>query len=116
MKLKKIIKADWINADNIRRKYNDWDFSKSGIIRQATRMRDLAKKSKQKYVIADFVCPFEKGMVRGTVARTYSTSTVRRTSTSTSTGTRQSVRTSTSRLQVLYSYRYSSTRVLVLVL
>ena len=61
IKLKKIIKADWINADNIRKKYKDWDFSKSGILRQASRMRDLAKKSKKKYVVADFVCPYEKG-------------------------------------------------------
>ena len=61
IKLKKIIKADWINADNIRKKYKDWDFSKSGILRQALRMRDLAKKSKKKYVVADFVCPYEKG-------------------------------------------------------
>ncbi len=61
LKLKKIIKSDWINADKIRRRFKDWDFSKSGVLRQARRMRDLAKKSKKKYVIADFVCPYEKG-------------------------------------------------------
>ena len=60
-KLKKILKADWINADKIRGKFKDWDFSKLGILRQAKRMRDLANKSKKKYVIVDFVCPYEKG-------------------------------------------------------
>jgi len=60
-KLKNIINADWINADDVRKKFKDWDFSKSGILRQAKRMKYLAEKSKKKYVIADFVCPYEKG-------------------------------------------------------
>lgn len=47
----------WLNADVIREKYNDWDFSEAGRIRQSTRMRDLADASDKKYVIADFVCP-----------------------------------------------------------
>ena len=42
----KLLKADWLNADKIRGKYNDWDFTKTGIIRQVRRMKDLAKKSK----------------------------------------------------------------------
>ena len=46
-KLKKILNADWINADAVRKKYNDWDFSKRGVLRQAKRMRDIAEKSKQ---------------------------------------------------------------------
>ncbi len=60
-KLKLILKADWFNADRVRTKYKDWDFSKSGVLRQARRMRLLAKKSKKKFVIADFVCPYEQG-------------------------------------------------------
>jgi adenylate kinase family enzyme len=56
-KIVNILKADWLNADKIRGKYNDWDFSRSGIIRQVKRMRDLAKSSNNKYVVADFVCP-----------------------------------------------------------
>ena len=56
-KLAKALKAKWLNADKIRGKYNDWNFSKAGVIRQVKRMKSLASKSKKKYVVADFVCP-----------------------------------------------------------
>ena len=59
--LKRRINAEWLNADKVRKIYNDWDFSKKGVLRQAKRMRTLSKKSKKKYVIADFVCPFSEG-------------------------------------------------------
>jgi len=55
--LTKDLKAYWLNADKIRKKYNDWDFSKNGIIRQVKRMKSLSDKSNKKYVVADFVCP-----------------------------------------------------------
>ena len=49
--------AMWFNADDVRRQYDDWDFSYEGRIRQSLRMRDLADDSYSKYVIVDFVCP-----------------------------------------------------------
>ena len=56
----KIINAEWLNADKIRGKYNDWDFTEQGIIRQVKRMKKLATQSKKKVVVADFVCPLNK--------------------------------------------------------
>ena len=47
----------WLNADEIRQKYNDWDFSQEGRIRQSRRMRDLADISNKQYVLVDFVAP-----------------------------------------------------------
>lgn len=47
----------WLNADEVRRHYNDWDFSKEGRIRQSLRMRDLADESNTDYCIVDFVAP-----------------------------------------------------------
>lgn len=47
----------WLNADEIRKKFNDWDFSTEGRLRQSQRMREIADLSNKDYVIADFVCP-----------------------------------------------------------
>jgi len=49
----------WLNADIIRKQFDDWDFSYEGRIRQAERMKSLAENipSKSKYVICDFVAP-----------------------------------------------------------
>jgi hypothetical protein len=47
----------WINADDVRKKYNDWDFSHEGRIRQSNRMRELADSFFNDFVIADFVAP-----------------------------------------------------------
>ena len=60
-KLTKLLKASWVNADSIREKYNDWDFSKEGVLRQAKRMGNLANGFKNKFVIADFICPYQSG-------------------------------------------------------
>lgn len=53
-------KVDWFNADDIRKKYNDWDFSKEGRIRQSLRMADFALRSPGDYVICDFVAPLQE--------------------------------------------------------
>jgi len=50
-------KVTWFNADDVRRKYNDWDFSKEGRIRQSLRMLEFALASNTDYVICDFVAP-----------------------------------------------------------
>jgi adenylylsulfate kinase len=55
----KIIGGIWINADAVRKQYDDWDFSKKGRVRQAQRMRHLADGVVMagKVAVADFVCP-----------------------------------------------------------
>ena len=57
--LAKLIKAKRLNADEIRKAANDWDFSEEGRRRQAKRMSDAALKLKSEgnNVIADFICP-----------------------------------------------------------
>mgnify|MGYP006268185509 CR=1 FL=1 len=54
----------WLNADTVREKYNDWDFSLTGRLRQAQRMRDLAEELASElnkdYVICDFVAPLKE--------------------------------------------------------
>lgn len=47
----------WFNADDVRKRYNDWDFSNEGRIRQSIRMADFAINSGGDYVICDFVAP-----------------------------------------------------------
>ena len=47
----------WFNADEVRKKYNDWDFSHDGRIRQSLRMAEFALKSNSDFVICDFVAP-----------------------------------------------------------
>ena len=51
--------AIWLNADEVRKEANDWDFTEQGRIRQAERMRLLAvqKVTENRVVVADFVCP-----------------------------------------------------------
>ena len=57
--LAKLIESKRLNADEIRRAANDWDFSEKGRTRQAKRMAEAALKIKSEgsNVIADFICP-----------------------------------------------------------
>jgi len=51
-------KVGWLNADDVRKEYNDWDFSEAGRIRQSLRMRSLADlMTDVDFVICDFVAP-----------------------------------------------------------
>ena len=54
-----ILDAKRLNADEVRKEANDWDFSKEGRKRQSKRMAEFALKLKNEgnYVIADFICP-----------------------------------------------------------
>ena len=52
--------VSWLNADDVRKRYNDWDFSIEGRIRQSQRMRELADSYSTDYVICDFVAPLKQ--------------------------------------------------------
>ena len=54
-----MLDAKRLNADEIRKAANDWDFSEEGRTRQAKRMAEHALKLKNdgNYVVADFICP-----------------------------------------------------------
>ena len=54
-----MLNAKRLNADEVRKEANDWDFSEEGRKKQAKRMADLALKFKEDkgYVVADFICP-----------------------------------------------------------
>ena len=54
-----MLDAKRLNADEVRKEANDWDFSEEGRKRQAKRMADFASKLKEEgnYVVADFICP-----------------------------------------------------------
>ena len=58
-KLAPMLDAKRLNADEIRKAANDWDFSEEGRTRQAKRMAEHALKIKNdgNYVVADFICP-----------------------------------------------------------
>ena len=57
----KLIGGIWINADAVRKQYDDWDFTPEGRLRQANRMKHLADGVEMagKIAVADFVCPTE---------------------------------------------------------
>ena len=54
-----MLNAKRLNADEVRKAANDWDFSEDGRKRQASRMAEYALKLKNEgnYVVADFICP-----------------------------------------------------------
>ena len=54
-----MLNAKRLNADEVRKEANDWDFSEEGRKRQAKRMADFALKLKEEgnNVIADFIAP-----------------------------------------------------------
>ena len=54
-----LLKAKWLNADEVRKEANDWDFSPDGRTRQARRMWTKAQEYKNQgnHVVADFICP-----------------------------------------------------------
>ena len=57
-----MLNAKRLNADQVRKEANDWDFSEEGRSRQAKRMAELAIKLNEtgNYVVADFICPTPK--------------------------------------------------------
>lgn len=49
------LNAVHLNADELRTKYNDWDFSDAGRLRQAHRIKNLS--DKYDLVVCDFIAP-----------------------------------------------------------
>ena len=54
-----LLEAKRLNADEVRKEANDWDFSEEGRKRQSKRMAEFALNLKKEgnNVIADFICP-----------------------------------------------------------
>jgi len=49
----------YFNADDVRKMFNDWDFTETGRIRQAQRMIGLTAYAFGSCIV-DFVCPFDE--------------------------------------------------------
>ena len=62
--LSPLLKAKRVNADEVRKAANDWDFSEEGRKRQAKRMADIAEKHRKEkkydYLVTDYICPTPK--------------------------------------------------------
>ena len=54
--------AVWLNADEVRKEADDWDFSEEGRKRQSLRMWSFAEEAvdANRTVVADFICPTEE--------------------------------------------------------
>ncbi len=61
-RLVEMFNAVWLNADEVRKEADDWDFSEEGRKRQSLRMWTLAEEAvdANRTVVADFICPTEK--------------------------------------------------------
>jgi adenylylsulfate kinase len=56
-------KVVWLNADAVRERFDDWDFTIEGRLRQAYRMRKLADEElskDRKFVVIDMVAPLKE--------------------------------------------------------
>lgn len=49
--------AAYFNADEVRKQFNDWEFSHEARLRQAQRMHILCEVATTEHSVADFVCP-----------------------------------------------------------
>jgi len=60
--LAQLLGGVWINADQVREHYDDWDFSMEGRMRQAARMKYLSDGVVRagRIAVTDFVCPTEE--------------------------------------------------------
>ena len=56
------LKGVWINADAVRAKAEDWDFSIQGRVRQMQRMNMIAEgvQMADKIAVCDFICPMRE--------------------------------------------------------
>lgn len=54
-----LIGGIWLNANAVRKQYDDWDFSTKGRLRQTLRMAHIADGivMADKIAVADFICP-----------------------------------------------------------
>lgn len=50
----------WFNADQVRKDFDDWDFSLVGRLRQSKRMYELAESCTTDFVICDFIAPMKE--------------------------------------------------------
>ena len=56
-------KVVWLNADVVRERFDDWDFTPNGRLRQAYRMRKLADEELAKdrqFVVIDMIAPLKE--------------------------------------------------------